>query len=379
MNSRLTTVLQVLVVIALAALLLVGFVHLLGRLHTLVTIIIGAIFLCYVMYPAVRRLNKRLPLWASITIVYAVVVVVVAGALAFIVPALSAEVKQFVQDAPAIARNAEAALSDPNNPLGGRLPPMVRDYISALPTEFVSLADRYGAEVTKGFFGVFVSAVSILALFVIVPIIAIYLLVEADAMHRGFISFIPLTARPKAEEILAGINGVLGGFIRGQLLVALIVGFLVTVMLTLLHVRFAILIGLVAGLLEVIPYVGAFVGAVPAVLIALFTNGPLNAAFVAGGFVIINQLEGHLIAPNVVGRSVGLPPLAVILALLAGGELFGLLGLLVAVPTAGIIRVLFVALVPRYGPPESEPAPAPLAVIEDESSRQKPVETDAVS
>ena len=372
MNARLATVLQVLAVIVLAAVVLVGFIYLVGRLHALATIIIGAIFLCYVMLPAVRRLNDRLPLWASIAIVYLAVVVVVAAALAFLVPTLGAEVKQFVQDAPAIARNAEAALSDPNNPVGGRLPPMVRDYIAALPSEFVSLVDRYGAEVTKSFFGVFVSAVSVLALFVIVPIVAIYLMIGADGMRRGFISFVPLAGRPKVEEILGGINGVLGGFIRGQLLVALIVGFLVTVMLALLHVRFAILIGIVAGLLEVIPYVGAIAGAVPAVLIALVTNGPLNALFVVIGFVIINQLEGHLIAPNVVGPSVGLPPLAIILALLAGGELFGLFGLLIAVPVAGIIRVLFVALVPRYSTPDAEPAsaaradPAPLAVIEGE-------------
>jgi predicted PurR-regulated permease PerM len=370
-NARLMTVLQVLAVIVLAAVVLVGFIYLLGRLHTLATIIIAAVFLCYVMFPAVRRLNKRLPMWASIVIVYAAVGVVVVTALAFIVPAASAEVRQFVQDAPGIARDAEAALSDPNNPIGGRLPPSVRDYIASLPTEFVSLADRYGAAVTRSFFGVFVSAVSILAIFVIVPIAAIYLMIETDAMHRGFVSLIPPPARPKTLEILGGINAVLGGFIRGQLLVALIVGLLVAVMLTFLHVRFAILIGLVAGLLEVIPYVGAIAGAVPAVVISLVTNGPVNAVFVVIGFIIINQLEGHLIAPNIVGPSVGLPPLAVIVALLAGGELFGLLGLVVAVPIAGIIRVLFVALVPRYPTPEPEsaslvkPDPAPLAIVED--------------
>jgi predicted PurR-regulated permease PerM len=219
------------------------------------------------------------------------------------------------------------------------------------------------------------SAISILALFVVVPIVAIYLMIESDSMHRGIVSLIPPSARPKALAILDGINAVLGGFIRGQLLVALIVGALTAVMLTLLHVRFAILIGLIAGLLNVIPYVGAFAGAAPAVLIALITNGPLNTLFVIIGFVIINQLEGHLIAPNVVGPSVGLSPLAVIVALLAGGELFGLLGLLVAVPVAGIIKVVFVTLVPRYAPLESAPAlpasgsPPPRAVTDDEASR----------
>jgi predicted PurR-regulated permease PerM len=361
-NPRLVTILQVLAVIVLAAVLLVGFLDLLGRLRIVTTIVIGAIFLCYVMLPAVRRLNKRLPLWASIAITYAAVVVFVVAAIAFIVPAVSGDVKQFVQDAPGIARSAQTSLSDPTSSIGARLPASIRDYIAGLPTEFVTLADRYGADVTKSFFDVFVSAVSILAIFVVIPIVAIYLLVESTRIHRGAVSLIPPSARPKTLAILDGINAVLGGFIRGQLLVAIIVGVLTAVMLTLLHVRFAILIGLLAGLFNVIPYVGAFVGAAPAVIIALITNGPLSALLVIGGFVVINQLEGHLIAPNVVGPSVGLSPLAVILALLAGGELFGLLGLLVAVPTAGIIKVLFVNLVPRYEPLDAEAAPPPRPV-----------------
>jgi predicted PurR-regulated permease PerM len=215
-NARLRTILQVLAVIVLAAIILVGFLDFLGRLHTVTTIVIGAIFLCYVMLPAVRRLNKRLPLWASIAITCATVVVFVVAAIAFIVPAVGGDVKQFVQDAPGIARNAQITLSDPTSSIGARLPPSIRDYIAGLPTEFVTLADRYGADVTKSFFGVFVSAVSILAIFVVVPIVAIYLMIESDTIHRGVVSLIPPSARPKALAILDGINAVLGGFIRGQ-------------------------------------------------------------------------------------------------------------------------------------------------------------------
>ncbi len=364
-DARLTTALKVLGVVVLAALVLIGFLQLLGRVHTVTVIVIGAVFLCYVVLPAVRRLNTRLPLWASIAIVYAVVIVIVGVGLAFIVPLVSDNVRQFVQDAPAIAQNAQATLSDPASPIGSHLTPGLRDYIAALPTELVTLADRYGGEATKGFLGVVMSAVSILVLFVIVPIVAIYLMADSDKLYRGTLSLFPPPSQPKAVAIIDGINAVLGGFIRGQLLVAIVVGTLIAIMLTLLHVRFAILIGVIAGVLNVIPYIGAFAGAAPAVLIALFTNSPLNALFVIIGFVIINQLEGHVIAPLVVGQSVGLSPLVVIIALLTFGELFGLLGLLVAVPIAGIIKVLFVNLVPRYAlpepatPPPPQPAPAP--------------------
>ena len=338
---------KALALIVLAAVVLLGFLEFLGRVHTVATITIAAIFLCYVIYPAVSRLNRRLPVWASLLIVYAVLIALAATALSFIVPALSDNVKQFIHDAPVLVHNTQDALTNPNNPFLARLPSAARTFIAALPAELVSWLNRYGGEAATRFFSVAASILGILAIFVVVPVVAIYILIDKDAMHATLISVIPAQSRPKFLKILQEINSVVGGFIRGQLLVAIIVGILITIMLTLLHVRYALLIGVVAGLLEVIPYLGAFVGAAPAVIISLVTNGPGNAALVVLGFVVINQLEGHLISPFVVGESVGLAPLAIVLALLTGGELFGLPGLIVAVPVAGIIKVLFVNLVRR--------------------------------
>ncbi|MGZ3522346.1 MAG: AI-2E family transporter [Vulcanimicrobiaceae bacterium] len=359
MDARLTFTIKVLAVIILSAIVLTGFIDFLGHIRTVATIVIGAIFLCYAIYPAVRQLNTKLPLWASILIAYVVLISLVAAALSYVVPALGGNVKQFVHDAPAYVRNAQAALSDPHNPFVARLPVEVRDYLAKIPSEVVTFLNRYGGEAASSFLNVLVSAVSVLALFVAVPVVAIYLMIDANAMYRAFVSIIPLSIRPKALKILSEIDSVVGGFIRGQLLVAAIIGVLFIVMLSALHVRYAILIGVLAAVLEIIPYVGAVTGGAIAVLVALATNGPLNALFVTIGFIVINQLEGHLIAPFVVSGSVGLSPLAVILALLAGGELYGLPGLLVAVPVAGIIKVLFVNLVPRVAPPEPGAAPLP--------------------
>ncbi len=346
-DAALTRAIKTLGLIVLAAIVVIGFVAFLGRIHTVTTIAVAAIFLCYVIYPAVSRLNKRLPLWSSLLIVYAVLIALVIIALSFIVPALSDNVKQFIHDAPTLASNAQAALTDPHNPFFSRLPSAARDYIAKLPSQLFTLVGRYGGAAAGEFFSVAASIVGILAIFVVVPVVAIYIMIDKDAMYQTVVSIIPVESRPKVLKILREINIVVGGFVRGQLLVALIVGILITIMLTLLHVRYSLLIGVVAGVLEIIPYLGAFVGAAPAVLISLVTNGPANAALVILGFVIINQLEGHLISPLVVGESVGLSPLTIVLALLAGGELFGLPGLIIAVPVAGIIKVLFVNLVPR--------------------------------
>ena len=339
---------KVLVLIILAAIVIVGFLNFLGHVRTIATITVAAIFLCYVIFPAVRRLNRRLPLWASLVIVYLSLLAIIAATLSFIVPAIGNNVKQFAHDAPMLVRSAQDALSNPNNPLVAHLPPAIRAYIDRLPAELDLLVSRYGGEAASRIIGVVASVVGILALFVVVPIVALYMLLDKQEIHRNVMSVFPPEKRPIVLKILRDVNAVVGGFIRGPLLVAIIVGILITIMLTALHVRYAFLIGAIAGLLEIIPYLGAIAGAAPAVIIALVTNSPLNAALVVLGFIAINQIEGHVISPLVVGESVGLSPLIIVLALLTGGELFGLAGLLLAVPIAGIIKVLLVNLLPRY-------------------------------
>jgi predicted PurR-regulated permease PerM len=352
-NPRLTSALQTLLIILVSIVLLVAFVYFVGRVRTVATVVIGAIFLCYVIHPAVRRLNSRLPLWTSILIVYLVFLGIVALALAFAVPAVAQNLRQFAHDAPSLVQAMQNWIADPNNPILSRLPPQVRASIEAIPAELASFFSRYGGIAATNLLHVLVSAVSVLALFVVIPVVAIYIMLDTNNMYESFIGMFPRQARPKAVKILHDVDEVLGGFIRGQLLVAAIVGVLIIIMLSLLHVRYAILIGIIAGLLEIIPYVGAFAGAIPAILIAAITNGWLSAVFVALGFVVINQLEGHVISPLVVSGKVGLSPLAIVLALLTGGELFGLPGLFLAVPVAGIIRVLIVNLVPSERPASS--------------------------
>ncbi|HZT14119.1 MAG TPA: AI-2E family transporter [Candidatus Baltobacteraceae bacterium] len=336
---------QTLLIIVLSLVLLVAFVDFIGRVHTVATVAIGAIFLCYAIYPAVRRLQARFPLWLSILVVYVGFLACVAIVLAFAVPAIVYEVRQFSQDAPALAHSVQLWIADPRNPVLAHLPPQTRDQLLQIPAQIGAFVSRDGAAAATNVLHVLVSTVSVLALFVIIPVVAIYMLLDTAGMYRSFMAMIPERARPRAAKILREIDDVMGGFIRGQLLVAAIVGVLIVAMLALLHVRYAVAIGVTAGLLEIIPYVGAVAGAIPALAIALITNGPVNASLVLLGFIVINQLEGHVISPLVVSGKVGLSPLAIVLALLTGGELFGLPGLFLAVPVAGIIRVLIVNLV----------------------------------
>ncbi len=356
-----TRVLKALAIIVLAGILGMAALSFLGHVPTVVTILIGSIIFAYLIYPAVRRLNERLPLGASIAVVYCALALMVAFAASVIVPALSANIKEFGAGAPAIVKSAQQSLADPRNPVVRRLPPAARDYIAQLPANIAALLTQYGAGTASKTLGILLSTVSFAALFIVIPVLAAYMLMEAATLKRTVIGMLPVRARPKTVKILGELDAVIGGFIRGQILVALIVGALVTALLLILHVRYAVLIGVIAGVLDVFPYVGAVAGWLPAFIIAMFTNGWQNAVWVTVGIIAINQLEGNVIAPNVVSRSVELTPLAVVVALLTGAELLGVAGLLLAVPIAGIIRVLIL----NFRPPEGsamQPEPPVVAI-----------------
>ncbi len=354
---RITYALKVVGLVVLSSLIFLKILEFVGHVRTVAIIFIGAIFFAYIVYPLVKRLNERLPLWAALLATYLFIALLLGSAIAFVIPALTQNTKQLVTDSPTLVRSARTELANPTNPLIGRLPRNARSYLYNLPQQIGKLLTEYGAKTAEGFLTIVVSTISILALFIIIPVFAAYLLIDAENLKRLLLGNLPKRARPKTLKVIGDLDQVIGGFIRGQLIVAAVVGALITLMLLLLHVKYAVLIGVIAGILEIIPYVGAFAGAVPAILIALFSNGWQNALLVTLGFVIINQLEGHVIAPNIVSGSVGLSPFVVLLALLTGAELLGIPGMLIAVPVAGIIRVFVENFLDRKASvAEAEPA-----------------------
>ena len=144
----------------------------------------------------------------------------------------------------------------------------------------------------------------------------------------------------QTKSFLDDVDNVVSKFIRGQLLDGLIVGILSSLGLWIIGLDFPVLIGMTAGIFNIIPYFGPLIGTVPAVIVGLLSGSPIKALFAVLVLLLVQQLDGAIIAPKVVGESVGIHPVFVILSIIIGGALFGLLGMLLAVPTAGIIKLL---------------------------------------
>ncbi len=182
--------------------------------------------------------------------------------------------------------------------------------------------------------------VSLLSLLVITPVVSFYLLRDFDDMVARVDSWLPRRAAPTLRQLAREVDDTVAGFIRGQGTVCLVLGSIYAVGLTLVGLDFGLVIGLAAGLVSFIPYVGTLVGLGSGLGVALMQySEPGPILMVAGVFALGQVLEGYFLTPKLVGEKVGLHPVWVIFALLAGGALYGFTGLLLAVPVAAVIGV----------------------------------------
>jgi predicted PurR-regulated permease PerM len=339
-EERVTYALKVLMVLVLAAYLghyLTGFLE---RIRGIVFILIGAVFFAYLIYPAVHFLSQRMHKLFAVLIVYAAILGVLVLAGMFLVPRIVADVGQIVRQTPDSVASLNAMLNNPNDPLMSQLPPWMREELVKVPDEGILWVKVHGVETVGRAMILLMGTFVAIATFVIIPLITAYLLLDLENLQRGLSTIVPPKRWQATLAFLHDVDHVIGGFIRGQLLVALAVGVLITIALLILRVPYAFLLGLLAAIGDLIPYVGAILAFVPAITTALFVNGWVNAVIVFVVFLGIFEIEGHIIAPNIVSKQVSLSPFIVLLALLIGGDLGGLVGMLVAVPVAGVLRVI---------------------------------------
>ncbi|HXN08875.1 MAG TPA: AI-2E family transporter [Candidatus Acidoferrales bacterium] len=345
-DDRLTRALKILAAIALGMALAVAVLAFLHKIIAVVIIVGGAVFFAYLVYPIVRLFSRRMPRWLAIVCVYAILFVVIGSLFASIGPRLAAEARAFAADFPRLMQQTQDWMLNANTTLLGAIPIEARETVLLMFNAAGSSLQKAAGAIAGQALSVLLGLASMAAALVIIPILAFYILIDTERLRSGFFRLIPANAQPTAHLILQDIDNVLGGFIRGQIIVAASVAVLITIILLILQIKYALLIGVFAGAVDIIPYLGAIAGAIPAVIIALITHGFGWALLVVGAFVVVNQVEGHIIVPNVVGQRVGLTPFMVIVSILIGAELGGILGMFVAVPVAAIIKALAVRFLP---------------------------------
>ena len=274
--------------------------------------------------------------WATGIITFFATVIFILGAV-LILPLLARQAAELVSTAPEMFSNLQAFLVERFPSLG--------DADSTIRRSLATVGDTIqsrGVELLDAVLSSVTGLVNVIVLFVIVPVVAFYLLYDWDNMVGKIDALLPRDHAPVIRDLAHQIDRTMAGFVRGQGTVCLILGIYYAVALMLVGLNFGLVVGFIAGALTFIPYVGALVGGVLAIGLALFQFWGdwlwillVWAIFQSGQFV-----EGNILTPRLVGSSVGLHPVWLIFALSAFGTLFGFVGLLVAVPVAAMIGVL---------------------------------------
>ena len=267
-----------------------------AQIRAVVYIAIGAIFFAYLIYPVVHRLRRRMPLALAIMVTYAAILVLLVGLGWFVIPHLTEDVGTFVAQYPQLSARINDVISNPNNEVTARLPDWMRAEIARIPDELGSWLKTRGIESIGRVVVMLAGGFAAVATFVIIPLMTAYLLLDLENLKAGLSSVIPQRHWRGTLEFLREIDAVVGGFIRGQLLVALSVGVLITLALLSLHVRYAFFFGLLAAVGDLVPYVGAVLAFLPAFTVAWLGNGIVNALLVLAAFVAIFEAEGHFLA-----------------------------------------------------------------------------------
>ncbi|MCG6882493.1 MAG: AI-2E family transporter [Silicimonas sp.] len=274
--------------------------------------------------------------WATgIITFFAVLLFIVATLL--VMPLLIRQASDLVATTPQMASNLQAFLTE-------RFPQLA-DSESILRRSLSNLGDTLqsrGDELLNAVLASVSGLVNVIVLFVIVPVVAFYLLYDWDNMVARIDALLPRDHAPVIRDLAHQIDRTMAGFVRGQGTVCLILGVYYAVALMLVGLNFGLIVGFIAGALTFIPYVGALVGGLLALGLAIFQFWG-DWLWIALVWVIFQSgqfVEGNILTPRMVGSSVGLHPVWLIFALSAFGALFGFVGLLVAVPVAAIIGVL---------------------------------------
>jgi predicted PurR-regulated permease PerM len=307
-----------------------------------------AVAVVYLLNPVVTALERRgVPRLAGAGIVYLLFLCIVALIVSLLVPVVARQVSQVVEHFPDYLADAQAFVRRVGNRFGQE--PNFRldaDQVRAWLT-----AEDNRQTVTRyltGLRSVTTSVISGLIIFVIGPVMAFYLLVDLPRLERGAMALIPPARREEVRGLMDRISQAVGGFFRGQLLVALFVGVASSIGLWAIGLPFWLLVGMVAGVFNLVPLIGPFIGGGLAVIIALISGQPLKAVWAALVLLVVQQIDNHLISPNVMGRTVQLHPVVVMLALLVGASFAGLFGMLVIVPLVAVAKIVFLYVWSKY-------------------------------
>jgi len=295
-----------------------------------------ALVISYLLHPIVTSLHNRgVPRSIAVLLIY----ILFFGSLSIILinafPMLITEIRDFAEHLPNMFHKLEAWFDTIRHDFRHPIPDSFQDGID-------NTLENLEETISKGFTNIITwvsSTLEILFTIILVPFVAFYILKDYKLIEKTVITFVPKKRRKEMIRILKDIDEALGNYIRGQLIVCTVVGVLAYIGYLVIGLPYALLLASIVAITNIIPYFGPIIGAAPAVIVGVSVSWKLGLSAFAVN-MIIQALEGNVLSPQIVGKTLHIHPLFIILSLLVGGELAGIVGLILAVPTFAIVKVI---------------------------------------
>jgi predicted PurR-regulated permease PerM len=294
-----------------------------------------AIILAYLLNPIVTMLNNRkVPRGMAVAIIYFTFLLLLTIFLINAIPAFIKQSQDLTEHLPQLIQTYQIWISELHTHKYD-FPAGIRKGIDEFLVQAEEKSSVYFANLLEGATGLFQKLIH----FLVIPFLVFYLLKDMKLIQRGLVLLVPHRHRKTFTRMFHEIDEALGNYIRGQLVVCGVVGTLAYIGYWLIDMPYALVLALIIGITNIIPYLGPIIGAAPSILVAITISWQMTLLVLVVNLAI-QIIEGNIVSPMVMGRTLHIHPLMIIFALLIGGEIGGLLGLIFAVPILAVIRVV---------------------------------------
>lgn len=312
-----------------------------------------AFALAYLMDPLVDRLTSfKFSRTLSVLILMLAFFFLALGSVVLLIPIFSMQAESLAKNIPTYIGIFQEWFRPVLDLIKGIDPARVEEFVNEGLSRFGELPMKVLEFSSKFVWGSVTNLFNIVLMFanlVIIPVVMFYLLRDFDSINEKLLRLVPPRFQEKTKDIVLEVDRVLSRFVRGQLMVAGLMGVMYSFGLFLCDTPMSLSLGMMAGLANLVPYLGLVLGFVPSALLTyMHTQEWLPVLAVAGVFGFVQAMEGMFITPRVVGDNIGLHPVAVILAVLLGGELFGIVGMILGVPGVAVLNVLMSRGITQY-------------------------------
>lgn len=313
-------------------------IYLTFRLKDILTPFALSFFVAYLMDPLISKAeHHKIPRSLSVIIIFILLTALITGALLFLIPIIYREIYSFGKDFPEYIDKFTPLFNELQSKLNLDMSKdKVKDFIMSKGNEFSNMVYKTIGTITDSIKNI----VIIIVLYSIVPILIFYFSKDYKYVTESLIKTIEENSHFNVKKYIEEFNEILSSYFRGQFIVAMILGILYSIVLLITGIKPALIVGLSAGILSIVPYLGFVVGFGVSLILAYIQYFDIwHPLFVLIGFAIVQVIESNFITPKIVGNKLGLHPTVVIFALLAGGSLLGIAGMIFSLPIAAAIKV----------------------------------------